>query len=192
MGLSLTQMVILLAIVLSSRMVPSRATVGRWVHQSAQQSSAILRVLDRACQRWVLVLCLDEIFFHREPILMEVEPLSPGFSGVSVLYRQSASLSTNCTFKMTIHASHMRIVRGCLQEHSSATTISHQWQRCWCGGLFLTPPASDLSIARYRHELVIFTAFSDPLNDVLAGKAPLAADTRGGNLTLPGQVVDRL
>ena len=46
------------------------------MHQSAEQSSAILRVLDRACQRWVLVLCLDEIFFHREPILMGVEPIS--------------------------------------------------------------------------------------------------------------------
>lgn len=63
MGLSLTQIVTLLAIVLPLRMVPSRATVGRWVHQSAQQSSRILEVLDRACQRWVLVLCLDEIFF---------------------------------------------------------------------------------------------------------------------------------
>jgi hypothetical protein len=76
MGLSLSQMVTLLAIVLPLGVVPSRATVGRWVHQSAQQSSAILRVLDRACQRWVLVLCLDEIFFHREPILMGVEPIS--------------------------------------------------------------------------------------------------------------------
>jgi len=76
MGLSLTQIVILLAIVLPSRLVPSRATVGRWVQQSAQQSRGILEVLDRACQRWVLVLCLDEIFFHREPILMAVEPVS--------------------------------------------------------------------------------------------------------------------
>jgi hypothetical protein len=76
MGLSLTQIVILLAIVLPRHMVPSRATVGRWVHQSAQQSSSILRVLDRACRGLVLVLCLDEIFFHREPILMGVEPLS--------------------------------------------------------------------------------------------------------------------
>jgi hypothetical protein len=50
--------------------------VGRWVQQSAQQSRGILEVLDRACQRWVLVLCLDEIFFHREPSLMGVEPLS--------------------------------------------------------------------------------------------------------------------
>jgi len=76
MGLSLTQIVILLAIVLPSRLVPSRAKVGRWVQQSAQQSRGILEVLDRACQRWVLVLCLDEIFFHREPILMAVEPVS--------------------------------------------------------------------------------------------------------------------
>jgi hypothetical protein len=76
MGLSLTQIVVLLAIVLPSRMVPSRATVGRWVQQSAQQSRGILEVLDRACQGWVLVWCLDEIFFHREPILMGVEPIS--------------------------------------------------------------------------------------------------------------------
>jgi hypothetical protein len=76
MGLSLPQIVILWAIVLPSRLVPSRATVGRWVQQSAQQSRGILEVLDRACQRWVLVLCLDEIFFHREPILMGLEPLS--------------------------------------------------------------------------------------------------------------------
>lgn len=76
MGLSLSQIVTLLAIVLPLGIVPSRATVGRWVQQSAEQSSAILRVLDRACQHWVLVLCLDEIFFHRKPILMGVEPIS--------------------------------------------------------------------------------------------------------------------
>ena len=76
MGLRLTQIVVLLAIGLPSRMVPSRATVGRWVQQSAQQSRGILEVLDRACQRGVLVLCLDEIFFHQVPILMSVEPIS--------------------------------------------------------------------------------------------------------------------
>src|SRR3989454_11762230 len=76
MGLSLTQIVIVLAIVLPSRLVPSRATVGRWVQQSAQQARGILEVLDRACQRWVLVWCLDAIFLHRAPILMGVEPLS--------------------------------------------------------------------------------------------------------------------
>jgi len=76
MGLSLTQIVILLAIVLPRRMAPSRATVGRWVRQSEAQASRLLRVLDQACQRFVLVLCLDEIFFHRVPILMAVEPVS--------------------------------------------------------------------------------------------------------------------
>ena len=76
MGLSLTQIVTLLAIVLPSGAVPSRATVGRWVQQAGEQASRLLAVLDRACQAWVLRLCLDEIFFHREPILMAVEPAS--------------------------------------------------------------------------------------------------------------------
>lgn len=76
MGLSLSQLVILLAIVLPHRLVPSRATGGRWIQQRAQQSRGILAVLDRACQGWVLVWCLDEIFLHRDPILMGVEPTS--------------------------------------------------------------------------------------------------------------------
>ena len=50
--------------------------MGRWVRQSEAQASRLLRVLDQACQRWVLVLCLDEIFFHRVPILMSLEPIS--------------------------------------------------------------------------------------------------------------------
>jgi hypothetical protein len=76
MGLSLTQIVSLLAIVLPSGVVPSRATVGRWVQQSAAPSRRILKVLDRACQRWVLTWCLDEIVVQRDPILMAVEPVS--------------------------------------------------------------------------------------------------------------------
>src|SRR5262249_46066325 len=76
MGLSLSQIVILLAILLPSRMVPSRAMVGRWVQQSAQQSRGILKILERVCQGLVLVWCLDEIFFPRDPILMGVEPTS--------------------------------------------------------------------------------------------------------------------
>jgi hypothetical protein len=76
MGLSLTQVVTLLAMVVPAGAVPSRATVGRWVQQACEQASRLLAVLDRACQGWVLRLCLDEIFFHREPILMAVEPAS--------------------------------------------------------------------------------------------------------------------
>jgi hypothetical protein len=74
MGLSLTQVVTVLAIVLPWGAVPSRATVGRWVQQAAVQAGRILEVLARACQARVLALCLDEIFFHREPILMGIEP----------------------------------------------------------------------------------------------------------------------
>jgi hypothetical protein len=76
MGLSLTQIVTFLAIVLPSTAVPSRAKVGRWVQQAGAHSSRLLALLDRACQAWVLRLCLDEIFLHREPILMAVEPAS--------------------------------------------------------------------------------------------------------------------
>ncbi len=76
MGLSLGQIITLLAIFLPNGAVPSRATVGRWVSQSSRQAGGLLAVLDQRCQRWVLVLCLDEIFLHREPILMAVEPHS--------------------------------------------------------------------------------------------------------------------
>ena len=76
MGLSLTQIVTLLAVVLPRLTMPSRSRVGRWVQHASAQAGRILSVLDRACQRWVCALCLDEIFFHREPILMAVEPVS--------------------------------------------------------------------------------------------------------------------
>jgi hypothetical protein len=76
MGLSLGQIITLLAIFLPNGAVPSRATVGRWVAQASRQAGRLLPVLDQLCQRWVLVLCLDEIFLHRVPILMAVEPHS--------------------------------------------------------------------------------------------------------------------
>jgi hypothetical protein len=76
MGLSLGQIITLLAIFLPHGAAPSRATVGRWVAQAGRQAGSLLAVLDQLCQRWVMVLCLDEIFFHRAPILMAVEPHS--------------------------------------------------------------------------------------------------------------------
>jgi hypothetical protein len=76
MGLSLGQIITLLAIWLPHGRAPGRATVGRWVAQTSRQAGRLLTVLDQLCQRWVLVLCLDEIFLHREPILMAVEPHS--------------------------------------------------------------------------------------------------------------------
>ena len=76
MGLSLTQVLVLLAILLPANRLPSRATLGRWVKQSGRQAGRLLAVLDKACRSLVLVLCLDEIFFRRQPVLMAVEPAS--------------------------------------------------------------------------------------------------------------------
>ncbi len=76
MGVSLGQIVTLLAIVLPACRVPSRATVGRWVEQAGRQAGGILTVLDRVCQGCVVTLCLDEIFVHRDPVLVAVEPHS--------------------------------------------------------------------------------------------------------------------
>ena len=76
MGLSLCQTLALLAILLPRRHCPGRATLGRWVHAAARQASGLLAVLDRACRGLVVCLCLDEIFFHRKPVLMGIEPHS--------------------------------------------------------------------------------------------------------------------
>src|SRR5215470_4602935 len=76
MGLSLSQIVTLLAIVLPWGAVPSRAMIGRWVQAAAAQAGRLLVVLDLACQARVRVLCLDEIFLHRAPVLMAVAPHS--------------------------------------------------------------------------------------------------------------------
>ena len=50
--------------------------VGRWMQEAAAQAGRLLVVLDLACQARVRVLCLDEIFLHREPVLMAIEPHS--------------------------------------------------------------------------------------------------------------------
>ena len=76
MGLSLTPIVTLLAVVLSGIGVPSRATVGRWVQHSCEQAGRILAVLDEACRPRVQTLCMDEIFFHQVPVSAMVEPHS--------------------------------------------------------------------------------------------------------------------
>src|SRR5215813_7129967 len=76
MGVSLSQIVTLLAIVLPLGVVPSRAMVGRWVQAAAMQAGRLLVVLDLACQARIRVLCLDEIFLHRAPVLMAIEPHS--------------------------------------------------------------------------------------------------------------------
>ena len=76
MGLSLNQILALLAILLGARAAPSRSTVHRWGQAAATAAGRVLKSLDRSCQALVLVGCLDEIFFHRRPVLVGVEPHS--------------------------------------------------------------------------------------------------------------------
>src|SRR5215472_5222051 len=76
LGLSLRQTLVLLAIVLPAACCPGRATLGRWVQDAAVRAGRLLPVLDAACRRPVSKLCLDEIFCHRQPLLIGVEPHS--------------------------------------------------------------------------------------------------------------------
>jgi hypothetical protein len=76
LGLSLQQTLALLAVVLPAACCPSRATLGRWVQDAAARAGRALGVLDAACRRLVSQVCLDEIFCHRQPLLIGVEPHS--------------------------------------------------------------------------------------------------------------------
>ena len=76
MGLSLNQILALLAILLGTAACPGRSTVHRWVQAAATAAGPVLKRLDQAARTLVLVGCLDEIFFHRRPVLVGVEPHS--------------------------------------------------------------------------------------------------------------------
>jgi hypothetical protein len=76
MGLSLNQIRILLGLILQARARPSRTTVHRWVQAAGSAAGRVLKDLDARCKALVLVGCLDEIFFHRRPVLVGVEPAS--------------------------------------------------------------------------------------------------------------------
>jgi hypothetical protein len=76
MGLSLSQTLVLLAILLGARAHPRRTTVHRWVQAAGKAAGEVLKQLDYSCKTLVLVGCLDEIFFHGRPVLVGVEPRS--------------------------------------------------------------------------------------------------------------------
>ena len=76
MGLSLNQVLVLLALVLGAQARPGRSTIQRWIKAAGQRAARVLKHLDRQCQALVLVGCLDEIFFRRRPVLVGVEPAS--------------------------------------------------------------------------------------------------------------------
>lgn len=76
MGLSLNQVLALLALILGKQARPGRSTLHRWTRHAASAAGRVLKVLDAECKALVLVGCLDEIFFHGRPVLVGVEPAS--------------------------------------------------------------------------------------------------------------------
>jgi hypothetical protein len=76
MGLSLNQVLVLLALILGKQACPGRSTLHRWIKAAALAAGRVLGSLDARCQALVLVGCLDEIFFHGRPVLVGVEPAS--------------------------------------------------------------------------------------------------------------------
>ena len=76
MGLSLNQVLALLAVLLGKQACPGRSTLHRWIKRAGLAAGRVLRALDTRCKVLVLVGCLDEIFFHGRPVLVGVEPAS--------------------------------------------------------------------------------------------------------------------
>jgi hypothetical protein len=76
MGLSHTQVHTLLKFLLGAKACPSRTTVHRWLKAAGIAAGVVLKRLDQCCRLLVLVGCLDEIFFHRRPVLVGIEPQS--------------------------------------------------------------------------------------------------------------------
>jgi hypothetical protein len=76
MGLSLNQILVLLALLLGKQACPGRSTLHRRVKAAGLAAGRALKSLDARCRVLVLVGCLDEIFFHGHPVLVGVEPAS--------------------------------------------------------------------------------------------------------------------
>ena len=76
MGLSLNQVLVLLALILGKQACPGRSTLHRWIKAAGLAAGRVLKLLDARCRALVLVGCLDEIFFHGRPVLVGVEPAS--------------------------------------------------------------------------------------------------------------------
>jgi hypothetical protein len=76
MGLSLNQVLVLLALLLGRQASPGRSTVHRRIKAAGLAAGRVLKSLDARCRALVLVGCLDEIFFHGRPVLVGVEPTS--------------------------------------------------------------------------------------------------------------------
>jgi hypothetical protein len=76
MGLSLNQVLALLALILGKQACPGRSTLHRWTKRAGLAAGRVLKFLDARCKALVLVGCLDEIFFHGRPVWVGIEPAS--------------------------------------------------------------------------------------------------------------------
>ena len=98
MGLSLNQTLVLLTLILGAEACPGRTTVHRTIKAAGIAAGRVLKHLDTKCKVLVLVGCLDEIFFHRRPVLVGVEPASMvWFLG------QKADDRTGATWSKALH-----------------------------------------------------------------------------------------
>jgi hypothetical protein len=76
MGLSVSQIADLLALILGATAAPARSTVNRWGLAAAAAVGKVLKRLDERCKGLVTTACPDEIFFHGRPVFVGVEPQS--------------------------------------------------------------------------------------------------------------------
>src|SRR4051794_13589013 len=76
MGLSLSQVLVLLNLLLGKHECPGRSTLHRWTKHAALAATRVLKALDAQCRALVLIGCLDEIFFRGRPVLVGIEPAS--------------------------------------------------------------------------------------------------------------------
>ncbi|HKM53825.1 MAG TPA: hypothetical protein VJY33_10475 [Isosphaeraceae bacterium] len=76
MGVSLNQIVDLLALILGTEADPGRSTVSCWAQAAAAAAGKVFQCLDQRCKGLVTTACLDEIFFPGRPVLVGVEPAS--------------------------------------------------------------------------------------------------------------------
>ena len=98
MGLSLNQVLVLLALLLGQQACPGRSTVHRWIKAAGLAAGRVLKSLDARCRALVLVGCLDEIFFHGRPVLVGVEPASMAW-----FLGQKADDRTGATWAKALH-----------------------------------------------------------------------------------------
>ncbi len=98
MGLSLNQVLVLLAMLLGKQACPGRSTVHRGIKRAGLAAGRVMKVLDAQCKALVLVGCLDEIFFHGRPVLVGIEPAS-----MTWFLGQKANDRSGATWSQALH-----------------------------------------------------------------------------------------